>query len=140
MTRPNWDEYFLGIAWAVAERSDCRRSKVGAVLVGRSHRILSTGYVGVQPGQPGCLDGACPRGLKSFQEVAPYSPYTDCISIHAEVNCINFADIHYDDLWDGSTMYVTRRPCQDCEIYCVRYGVRHFVFPSEDDDLISSGS
>lgn len=113
--RPDWNTYFLGVAEAVAQRSDCRRAKVGAVLVDRSHRILSTGYVGVAPGQPGCLSGACPRGLKTFEEVHPYSPYTDCISTHAEMNAYDWAkQLHNVYSRDDLTMYVTRRPCDDC--------------------------
>lgn len=102
---------------------------MGAVLVDAAHRILSTGYVGVAPGQPGCLGGACPRGLLTYEELAAYSSYDNCISTHAEVNCVRFADISYDDLWDGCKMYVTREPCHDCQVYCVRYGVRNFIYP-----------
>ena len=47
--RPDWDDYFVAIARAVAERSDCRRRKVGAVLVDRDHRLVGTGYTGATP-------------------------------------------------------------------------------------------
>ena len=51
--RPNWDEYFLGIAAAVAQRADCERRQVGAVVIGPDHRIVGTGYNGAPAGQPG---------------------------------------------------------------------------------------
>jgi dCMP deaminase len=61
--RVPWDDYFLHVADSVALRADCTRRKVGAVLVSPQHKILSTGYNGSPPGEPGCLsDGACPRG------------------------------------------------------------------------------
>jgi dCMP deaminase len=47
--RPDWDDYFLGIARAVAARGECVRSRVGAVLV-RDNRIVATGYNGVPAG------------------------------------------------------------------------------------------
>lgn len=63
MKRPEWREYFLTIADAVARRGDCTRRRVGAVIVGQDHRIIETGYNGVPSGKPGCLSaGACPRG------------------------------------------------------------------------------
>lgn len=62
MRRPSWDEYGLGIARAVAVRGDCTRRKVGAVILDKDHRQVGGGYNGTVPGQPGCLEGACPRG------------------------------------------------------------------------------
>jgi dCMP deaminase len=60
--RPSWQDYYLGIADSVAVRADCTRRKVGAVVV-KANSIISTGYNGSPPGEPGCLsDGACPRG------------------------------------------------------------------------------
>lgn len=60
--RPSWDDYYLGIADSVAVRADCTRRKVGALVV-KDNSIISTGYNGSPPGEPGCLsDGACPRG------------------------------------------------------------------------------
>ena len=44
--RPNWDEYFLEIAIVVAKRSPDQSTKVGCVLVGEGHELLSTGYNG----------------------------------------------------------------------------------------------
>lgn len=62
--RVSWTDYFLGIADSVAVRADCTRRRVGAVVVDRrTKHLISTGYNGAAPGEPGCLsDGACPRG------------------------------------------------------------------------------
>lgn len=109
--RPDWDPYFINIAWAVAERTDCRRSKVGAVLVDTRHRIVGSGYPGTTAGEPGCLAGACPRGLKDYTDRPPLSAYDDCISVHAEANAILNTDRH---LFAGGTIYVTREPCHWC--------------------------
>lgn len=113
--RPDWDLYFLGIAEAVAERADCTRRKVGAVIV-KDHRIVSTGYNGAPAGQRGCIDGSCPRGLMSLADVPAGSSYDtgpgSCIAVHAEANAIIYGD--YDRM-HGATIYVTDSPCDGCQ-------------------------
>ena len=51
--RPEWDSYFMKIAYAVSERSTCDRAFVGALLV-LDKRILTTGFNGSPAGQPHC--------------------------------------------------------------------------------------
>lgn len=122
--RPSWDEYFIGVTVAVSARGDCIRSKVGAVLVEDStHRIISAGYNGSLPGGPSCLAGECPRCLS---DVPSGSNYEGCIEVHAERNCMDYANrygcchnteyrngytIHW---WYGHTLYLTREPCSSC--------------------------
>ncbi|HOQ28650.1 MAG TPA: cell division protein DedD, partial [Armatimonadota bacterium] len=71
---PGWDEYFVGIARAVAARAKCTRRQVGAVLV-LGRRIIATGYNGAAPGRPDCLQGACPRGMLSYDDVPGLGDY-----------------------------------------------------------------
>jgi len=117
--RPDWDSYFLGIATAVSARADCTRRKVGALIVW-DNKIWATGYNGTPySGQPGCLEGACPRGKKSFDELPAYAPYHDCISVHAEVNAIKqFREskpyINITRPKAIPTVYVTDQPCDEC--------------------------
>lgn len=111
-SRPSWDGYFLNIAAAVAARADCRRAQHGAVVVDQHNRIISTGYNGTPPGdERSCLNGECPRGLKTVEEVAHSSGgYEDCIAIHAEANAI--ANATRD--MRGGTIYITGQPCPMC--------------------------
>lgn len=46
--RPNFDEYFMEIAFTVKSRSNCMKRAVGAVLA-MGNRMLSTGYNGTPP-------------------------------------------------------------------------------------------
>lgn len=115
--RPDWDEYFLTIADAVATRADCRRKRVGAVLVDSKRRIISTGYNGAPPGEPGCLAGHCPRGRLTCEHVPPEMGGMEdvgtpgyCIAVHAELNCLLFATRDTT----GGTLYVTHQPCNAC--------------------------
>ena len=106
--RPSWDEYFMEITRKVALRADCSRRMVGAVIV-KNNRIVATGYNGAPAGEPGCLEGACPRAKS--EGVVPYSDYDNCIAIHAEANALLYAD--RDDC-EGATLYCTDEPCKGC--------------------------
>lgn len=114
--RPTWHEYFLAVADVVSIRADCRRRRVGAIVVSPEHRIIGTGYNGVRTGSEGCLQGACPRGLLSYDQIAEFSDYSDpkspgyCISTHAEENAKQQAGLGCH----GATMYVTCQPCPAC--------------------------
>lgn len=151
--RPDWDSYFIEIARAVALRGDCTRSQVGAVLVeDRTHRILSTGYNGVEPGQVGCLSMACPRGNHGYSSIPPGGNYDNCIAKHAERNCLEYAKRYYpqylthlsrerlerhipsrgDSVPFGlCTMYITRKPCDDCQTLLRSADVTKVVYLDE---------
>jgi dCMP deaminase len=136
-SRPSWDEYFLaGTLWA-ATRGDCRRSQVGALLVDiYDHRVIAQGYNGTEPGKPGCLLGGCPRGLLSYEEQPAGGDYSNCIANHAEWNCMDYA-IRYHPYYNYSrtSMYVSRKPCSDCEDYLRTEGVSRAVWPGGYLDL-----
>jgi dCMP deaminase len=114
--RPSWDLWALGIAQAIAARADCRRRRVGCVILGPKHNIVSIGYNGVAPGRQGCLDGHCPRGLATYEDVPLGSDYGPgqagyCIATHAEMNALIRAD--HESLYEA-TMYVTSLICDPC--------------------------
>jgi len=124
VSRPDWDTYFLGIAEAVAARSDCERSKVGAVVV-KDRRIRSTGYNGAPSGAPGCA--TCPRRTSGCEPGAPYDAgATRCVAVHAEANALLYAD--RADLI-GATLYITRAPCENCSKLIAATGVVRVVHP-----------
>lgn len=120
--RPDWDDYFRGIAKAVAARGDCSRRQVGAIIVGGDHRIVSTGYNGVSPGISGCLSNPCPRVAASV----PCPGYSDCRSVHAEANAIIYAD-HAKCV--GSTIYSSEQPCEGCMKLIRAARIKRVVFP-----------
>lgn len=98
--RMSKDEYYLGIAEAVAKRGTCLRRKFGAVIY-NNDRIVSTGYVGAPRGRQNCIDiGSCFRMKNNIQ---PGTRYELCRSCHAEMNAI----IHgtYSDMI-GAKLYL----------------------------------
>ena len=90
VTRPSWDEYFMGITELVAQRSTCLRRHVGAIIV-RDKRIITTGYNGAPARIKHCLDVGCMReqmGIPSGER------HELCRGLHAEQNAIIQAAIH----------------------------------------------
>lgn len=155
--RPEWDDYFQGIAKAVAARGDCTRRQVGAVIVNSHHRVIATGYNGAPPGDPSCLEGACPRGrhfahygwhgthgsgtllgcncgkpLPCPDAVAPGSSYDtgigSCIALHAEANALLYAFRSVRDM----TMYITDEPCDGCVKLLRGAQISRVVTPSSE--------
>lgn len=108
--RPDWDEYFIGIAKAVAARATCLRRKYGAVIT-KDNTIVSTGYNGAPAGMKDCLEvGKCTR--KELQ-IPHGERYELCHSVHAEANAIIRASV--DEL-RGATIYIAGSdlPCGEC--------------------------
>jgi len=113
--RPDWDSYFIKIAYAVSERSTCDRAFVGCVLV-LDKRILTTGFNGSPAGQPHCdekghllVEGHCVR------------------TIHAETNAIIQAALHGVST-RGSICYVTHFPCINCSKALINAGITRLVY------------
>lgn len=135
-TRPSWDSYFLGIAAAVSVRADCTRRQVGACVVGEDRRVIEVGYNGAPSGHPGCLEGACPRGRLTYQELGAMVDYSDpaspgyCISNHAELNALLLCGRSAR----GATIYITDEPCPACRKAIMGAGVVRAVWPGFELD------
>lgn len=132
MQRMSFDEYYLALATTAALRADCTRSKVGAILVSVDHRT-SIGYNGAPSGAPGCLsDNACPRGRMSYEELPSLAGNynQNCIAIHAERNAIVRSA---PEMRVGATLYVTRSPCRDCQLFALYNGVKRVVWTLPDN-------
>ncbi|MBU1148209.1 MAG: dCMP deaminase family protein [Candidatus Omnitrophica bacterium] len=120
--RPEWDEYFLKLAYLVAERSTCLRHHVGAVIV-RDRQILTTGYNGAASGVKDCMELGCLRNEKG---IPSGERHEICRAIHAEQNAIIQAGLHGTDV-SGSTIYCTHSPCILCAKMIVNSRIRQFI-------------
>lgn len=127
VSRPDWDEYGIAIARAVALRADCTRRLVGCAIFDTDHRVVSTGYNGAPPGGKSCLAGECPRAQS---DVLPGSSYDTgagaCIALHAEQNAIIWAD---PQRLKGSTLYCTDVPCDGCARLIAGVGIAFVKTP-----------
>ncbi|MCH2205784.1 MAG: dCMP deaminase family protein [Lentisphaerales bacterium] len=121
--RPDWDEYFMNIAHVAAERSNCCRRQVAAVIV-KDKRVISTGYNGTPRGVKNCDEGGCPR---CNSDVKSGHGLTDCLCCHAEENSIVQAASHGISV-EGSMLYTTFSPCLLCAKMIINAGIKEVVF------------
>jgi dCMP deaminase len=96
--KPNWDEYFMSLAFLVSLRSSDISTKHGCVVVDSSHRIITVGYNGPPMG---CIDELIPTTR----------PEKYLYMAHAERNAI---DLSPEANLEGSVFYITGHPCARC--------------------------
>ncbi|MFH0876649.1 MAG: cytidine/deoxycytidylate deaminase family protein [Candidatus Omnitrophota bacterium] len=130
--RPDWDQYFLGIARLVAERSTCLRRKVGALVV-KDRRILATGYNGTPSGIRHCSDVGC---LREKLKVPSGQRHELCRGLHAEQNVLLQASLHGVSL-KGSALYVTNQPCIICAKMIINAGIKEVVVSDHYPDAMA---
>lgn len=120
----SWDTYFMLIALASRERSKDPRTRVGAVIV-KDHKIISVGYNGT------------PRGIDDDE--MPWDSLGEndgnimqiknTFVVHAEANALNHVPMGTN--LEGSTMYVTLFPCNECAKRIVDQGIKEIVYLEE---------
>jgi len=115
-TPRQWDVFFMGLAQLTAKMSKDPDRKVGAVVVSADRRQLSIGYNGLPACVPDDLDVLTDRARKLE------------LMVHAEENCIRQAPFGLA----GSTLYVTRFPCEHCATKIVTAGITRLVAPRPD--------
>ena len=112
------DKTFINIAKEVGTLSHCTRSKVGAVLV-KDGNVISFGYNGTPAG----MDNTCEENDVTKDEV-----------IHAEMNAILKA-AKGGNAVDGSTLYLSLSPCQNCCKLIIQSGIKRVVYLEGYRDL-----
>lgn len=117
-------EAFMGIAKLIAKRSKDPNSQVGAVIVSNDDRILSLGYNGFPNG---CSDDELPwvREYESEDEKEKVLNTKYPYVVHAELNAIlNFRGPSLE----GSTIYVTMFPCNECAKALIQSGIKKVIY------------
>ena len=106
----SWDEYFMGVALLAAQRSKDPNTQVGACIVNKNKRILSTGYNGFPYG---CSDDLFPWEREGDETKYKYV-------VHAELNAILNAG---GKSLDGARLYVDLFPCNECAKAIIQSGI-----------------
>jgi len=135
------EEYYLGIAKAVALRSPCLRRKYGAIIV-KNDAIVSTGYNGPARRSTNCEEVGC---IKEILNLPHYSGYDYCPAIHAEENAVINAARNGNSVIDG-TIYlygidvktnkpVAGMPCPRCKRVLINAGIKEVVTIDENGNI-----
>jgi len=125
--RVSWDTFFMKIVDDCSAQSTCLLKHVGAVLV-KGRRILSAGYAGPPKGIPHCKK--CIRKEKETKS------YSECPSVHAEINCLIQCAMFGVSPKD-STIYVEYIPCFSCTASLINAGISKIVFREAPVDDIA---
>ena len=118
MNRPDWDQYFMTMAYLASSRSPDESTHAGSVIVTPDNAIISTGYNGPVRGEE---DAPQERPEKYF--------YIE----HSERNAIYNAARHGTKV-DGCTLYVNFLPCADCARAIVQSGIKEVIIHKEGQE------
>lgn len=116
----SWDEYFMGIAKLSEGRSKDPTRQVGACIVNKENRILSIGYNGLPNG---ISDDDIP-----WDKVGSPMDTKFFYVCHAELNAI--LNNRNNNL-DGTTLYVSLFPCNECAKAIIQSGIKRVVYYSD---------
>lgn len=116
----SWDEYFMGVAYLSGMRSKDPNTQVGACIVSSDNKILSMGYNGFPNG---CSDQVFPWE-KEGEELDTKYPFVT----HSELNAI----LNYrGGSLEGTKIYVSLFPCNECAKAIIQAGIRTVVYDSD---------
>lgn len=120
----SWDQYFMGVAELSAQRSKDPKTQVGCCIIDpKTKHILSIGYNGL------------PQGFSDdeFEWNPSKENFLTCKNsyvVHAEANAI----LNASQSLEGSDVYVTMFPCNECAKLLSQSKVKR-VFYSDDKFL-----
>lgn len=116
--RPEWDVWFMRLAYVTAMRGSCTRKQVGALIVrDRDKRIISGGYNGAPRGMPDCFEVGC--------DLRMIDGKNSCVrTLHAESNALDLCGA----LAEPHTLYTTVIPCRNCALRIIQHGIHRVVY------------
>ena len=117
----SWDEYFMAVARLSGMRSKDPNTQVGCCIVSADNKILSMGYNGLPVG---CSDDEFPWEREGDDPLKTKYPFV----AHSELNAI----LNYrGGSLEGSTLYVSLFPCNECAKAIIQAGIRTIVYADD---------
>lgn len=114
-----WDEAFMQICRIIAQRSKDPNTQNGACLVNDKNIVIGLGYNGFPRG---CSDESLPWGREGDFCDKKYA-----YVVHAEENAV----LNANNLTDGTKLYCTLFPCNECAKVIIQKGIKEIIY--EDD-------
>jgi dCMP deaminase len=126
----DWNHTFMTMAEIIALRSKDPSTQVGCCIVNTQNIVAGMGYNGFPRG---CEDDEFP-----WTKTGEYHETKYAYVVHAEQNAI--LNSHGRDL-KGSTMYVTKYPCNECAKFIIQVGISQVYYmgvPTESSSTIAA--
>jgi dCMP deaminase len=118
---------YMKMARIAKQDADCRKRKVGAVLVPATGGLVYFGHNAPPATNVSCANGGCHR-CANGDKYRPGEGYDKCVCMHAEERAVLNAG---RQLALGATVYSTLRPCFQCSRQMLEVGV-YAVYYAED--------
>lgn len=113
-----WDSRFIELAKMISTWSKDPSTQVGAVIVDRRNRVISTGYNGF------------PRGVHDAPDLLNNREEKYARVVHGEINALLFATQPVD----GCTLYLWPfLSCSHCTAIIINAGIKRVVAPVNDN-------
>lgn len=109
-----WDQRFMDLASHIAQWSKDPSTKVGAVIVDSSRRVIGLGYNGFA------------RGVRDLDERYAEKMVKYRLVVHAEANAI----LNSNSRVRECTLYASKAPCSECAKLIVQSGIIRIISPS----------
>jgi len=112
-----WHKRFIELAAFISSWSKDPSTKVGAVIVDKYNRIVSTGYNGF------------PMNVKDTVKRYENKEIKYKIILHAEENAMSFCK---DDLVDCILYISGLPPCAHCASLIIQHGIKKVIIPKQE--------
>lgn len=119
--RPDWDSYFMALAFVASQRSIDPSTKHGCVITASDHTILSIGFNG-------------PPRNSDESKVPLTRPEKYPFMAHAEANAID--NSAHNLRGSNCIAYVTGVPCSACLLRLIQNGVNTVVYGQVGSNMV----
>lgn len=118
---------YLKMCQELTNISKCAKHKVGAILV-KNKKIIATGVNGTKANSENCCDRFAGKDLKIEPYKTEHRVWATEFEIHAEMNVLLRAG---SNNINGSTLYCSLEPCENCLKHAYIMGVKEIYYIKE---------